>query len=155
MLGVAVAAALRDDAAPFVSRETFFLEAEALERSIDDARDSLSQLNRQGLLEDYGWYGAGEVAFRYRATPGGVNRWLSASDPQVYEQNLRRAGAAVFNEHCRNKFQVQNTTAMPLPHVNHYLDELEARGLVKIRRVSAGGMLPVEGTVALRRFLKT
>lgn len=153
LLGVAVAAALKGDAESFVARESYFAEAQGFERSKGDAEDSILELRRLGWLEDYNWYGAGRVARQYRATRQGISRWLTGTDPS-YEERLRIIGASLVNDGCRSNFEAQRKTGYDLPLINHYFDELEARGLIEIRPVAAGGMRPAKATAALRRFLK-
>ncbi len=154
LLGVAATYALEDETHTYFSRDRFYEEGVRLERSAQDVEDSVSELDRVGLLEAYDWFGAGNIAKSYQATRAGIDRWLSAAD-RHYQDKLRAVAAALLNEHCRNNHEVAKATGYELAFVNHALNELESQGCVEIRRVAAGGLLPVRSIEsALRRFLK-
>ena len=154
MLKVAAEAALLDGPRRLVEREQYFAEAERLGRAREDAEDSLLEMARMGWLRDNeDWYGAGRTARKYGATRAGLDWWLRATDPG-YEERLRVVGASLENDGCRFNSDVQRLTGFDWAFVNHALDELHARGLVEIRRVSAGGRVPVSPTAALRRYLR-
>jgi hypothetical protein len=152
LLGVAVRANLEDETNLYVGREVFFAEAERLERSREDAEESLKILDKRGLLTSEDWYGAGNVARLYGATRYGTDSWLRATDPK-YQENLRAVGASMINDGCRFNYEIENKTGFNRALVNHALDELEARGHVEVRRVSMGGIRPVKATASLRRWL--
>jgi TIR domain-containing protein len=152
LLGVAVRARLDDDTNLYVEREAFFTEAERMERSREDAEESLKILDKRGLLVSEDWLGAGNVARLYGATRYGMDSWLRAADPK-YEENLRLVAASIINDGCRFNYEIENKTGFDRAFVNHALDELEARGHVEVRHVSMGGIRPVKPTASLRRWL--
>jgi TIR domain len=153
MLKIAAETALRDRFSKFVAREEFFCEAHRLQRPHEEAEDSLLELARLGWLQDNGdWFGAGRTARQYGATRAGLDRWLRATD-SGYEERLRVVAASLLNDGCRFNVDVERATGFEAAFVDHALEELEARGLVQIRRVSARGRLPVSATAALRRYL--
>jgi TIR domain len=152
LLGVAVRANLEDETNLYVGRDVYFAEAQRMERSREDAEESLKILDKRGLLMSEDWYGAGNVARLYGATRYGMDSWLRATDPK-YEENLRIVGASMINDGCRFNYEIENKTRFDRAFVNHALDELEARGHVEVRRVSMGGIRPVKATASLRRWL--
>jgi hypothetical protein len=153
MLGVAVIAALESVAGSFVARESYFAEAERLERSVTDAEDSILELSRLGWLHAYNWHAAGRIARQYCATRQGIHQWLSATDPS-YEERLRVVGASFINDGYRHNSEIQEETGYSLSFVNHCFEELDARGLIEVRRVAAGGLRTAKPTASLRRWLK-